>query len=51
MTNQKRPSKDNTCNNMNEIEKFNEWMLKIHNEHYSDNQAMMAAYQKINEKI
>ena len=51
MTNQKRPSKDNTCNNMNEIEKFNEWMLKIQNEHYSDNQAMTAAYQKINEKI
>ena len=48
---QKRPSKDNTCNNMNEIEKFNEWMLKIQNEHYSDNQAMTAAYKKINEKI
>ena len=51
MTDQKRLSKERTCNDMNEIEKFNEWMFKIHNEHYSDNQAMIAAYQKINEKI
>ncbi len=51
MADQKRLSKDNNCNDMNKSEKFNEWMLKIHNEHYSDNQAMIAAYQKINEKI
>ena len=51
MTDQKRLSKDNNCNNINEIEKFNEWMLKIQSEHYSNNQAMTAAYQKINEKI
>jgi len=32
--------------------KFDEWMLKIHNEYYSNHSAMTAAYQKIkNEKI
>ena len=34
-----------------EVDKFNEWMLKIQNKYYSNHQAMIAAYQKINEKI
>lgn len=29
------------------IEKFNEWMLKMGNIHYSDNQQMLNAYNKI----
>jgi hypothetical protein len=35
-----------------EVDKFNEWMLKIQNKYYSNHAAMTAAYQKIkNEKI
>ncbi len=37
---------------MEEIEKFNEWMLKINNNFFADNEAMLEAYKKItNEKI
>ena len=35
---------------MEEIEKFNEWMLKINNNFLADNEAMTAAYQKINDE-
>ena len=35
-----------------EVDKFNEWMLKIQNKYYSNHQAMTEAYKKINnEKI
>ena len=35
-----------------EVDKFNEWMLKIQNRYYSNHQAMTEAYKKINnEKI
>jgi|TARA_R110001592_G_scaffold83134_3_gene246206 hypothetical protein len=33
---------------MEEIEKFNEWMLKINNNFFADNEAMTEAYKKIN---
>ena len=35
---------------MEEIEKFNEWMLKINNNFFSDNEAMTEAYKKINDE-
>ena len=35
-----------------EVDKFNEWMLKIQNKYYSNHQDMTEAYKKINnEKI
>lgn len=35
-----------------EVDKFNEWMLKIQNKYYSNHKAMTEAYKKINnEKI
>ena len=35
-----------------EVDKFNEWMIKIQNKYYSNHQAMTEAYKKINnEKI
>ena len=38
--------------NMEEATKFDDWMRKINNEHYSNHEAMIAAYKKIkNEKI
>lgn len=35
---------------MEEKLKFNEWMLKIKSIHYADNNAMLKAYEKIEER-